>query len=137
MRTKFYLRKGSEKSTIQFEFRSGKNARFRASTNFVINSDKDWDSNKQKMKLPSSTLNAKLINSKLSEFENLLNDLLYKQNEKQVEIDAIKCIFTKVFDICEKPISKFQSKTFSENQMDLDVSKDFIKYYEFIKKSET
>lgn len=131
MRTKFYLRKGSEKSTIQFEFRSGKNARFRASTNFVINSDKDWDSNKQKMKLPSSTLNAKLINSKLSEFENLLNDLLYKENEKQVEIDAIKCIFTKVFDICEKPISKFQSKTFSENQMDLDISKDFIKYYEW------
>ena len=62
MKSKFYLRKGSEKSTIQFEFRNGKNSRFRASTNFVINSDKDWDGNRQKMKLPSSTFNAKLIN---------------------------------------------------------------------------
>ncbi len=39
MKTKFYLRKGSGKSTIQFEFRNGKNSRFRQSTNFVINSD--------------------------------------------------------------------------------------------------
>lgn len=131
MKTKFYLRKGSEKSTIQFEFRHGKNARFRASTNFVINSEKDWDSNKQKMKLPSSTLNAKLINSKLSEFENLLNDLLYKENEKEIEIDSIKSMFAKVFDIFEKPISKFQSNPFSENQKDIDTNKDFIKYYEW------
>jgi integrase len=131
MKTKFYLRKGSEKSTIQFEFRHGKNARFRASTNFVINSDKDWDSNKQKMKLPSSTFNAKLINSKLSEFENQLNDLLYKENEKDLEIDTIKSMFAKVFDIFEKPKSKFQSNPFNENQKDLDTNKDFIKYYEW------
>lgn len=131
MKTKFYLRKGSEKSTIQFEFRHGKNSRFRASTNFVINSDKDWDSNKQKMKLPSTTFNAKLINSKLSEFENQLNDLLYKENEKEIEIDSIKSMFVKVFEIFEKPILKFQSKPFGENQKDLDASKDFIKYYEW------
>lgn len=131
MKTKFYLRKGSEKSTIQFEFRHGKNSRFRASTNFVINSDKDWDSNKQKMKLPSSTFNAKLINSKLSEFENQLNDLLYKENEKEIEIDSIKSVFVKVFEIFEKPISKFQSKPFGENQKNLDASKNFVKYYEW------
>jgi hypothetical protein len=45
------------------------------------------------MKLPCSTLNAKLINSKLSEFDNLLNDLLYKENEKDIGIEAIKTIF--------------------------------------------
>jgi integrase len=127
MKTKFYLRKGSEKSTIQFEFRNGKNSRFRPSTNFVINSDKDWDSNKQKMKLPSSTLNAKLINRKLSEFDNLLNDLLYKENEKYIGIESVREIFTKVFEVkC-----KFKNECFISNPEVGDESKDFIKYYEW------
>jgi integrase len=129
MKSKFYLRKGSEKSTIQFEFRNGKNSRFRASTNFVINSDKDWDSNKQKMKLPSSTLNSKLINSKLSEFDNLLNDLLYKENEKYIGIDSVKDIFTKVFDVNVKSVSKFQNNCFKSEKDEGSSSNDFISYY--------
>ncbi len=131
MRTKFYLRKGSEKSTIQFEFRNGKNSRFRASTNFVINSDKDWDSNKQKMKLPSSTLNAKLINSKLSEFENLLNDLLYKQNENYIGIDSVREIFTKVFEVNRKSESKSKNECFNLDSVEGKLSENFITYYDW------
>mgnify|MGYP000076255925 CR=1 FL=1 len=101
MKTKFYLRKGSEKSTIQFEFRNGSQLKFRPSTGFVIYSDKDWDSVKQRMKIPCSTVNAKLINSKLSEFDNLLDDLLYKENEKNIGIEAIKALFNEVFGFKE------------------------------------
>jgi integrase len=131
MKTRFYLRKGSEKSTIQFEFRNGKNSRFRQSTNFVINSDKDWDSNKQKMKLLSSTLNAKLINSKLSEFDNLLNDLLYKENEKFIGIDSVREIFSKVFDVNAKSALKVKNECFNVDSVDGKLREDFITYYEW------
>lgn len=131
MKTKFYLRKGSEKSTIQFEFRNGKNSRFRQSTNFVINSDTDWDSTRQKMKLPSSTLNAKLINSKLSEFDNLLNDLLYKENEKNIGIDSVREIFSKVFEVNGKSKYKFKNECFNLESVDGNLSKNFITYYEW------
>ena len=129
MKSKFYLRKGSEKSTIQFEFRNGKNSRFRASTNFVINSDSDWLVNLQKMKLPSATFNAKLINSKLSEFDNLLNDLIYKQNEKFIGIDSVREIFSKVFDVNGKSVSKFQNNCFKAEKDEGSSNKDFITYY--------
>jgi integrase len=131
MKTKFYLRKGSEKSTIQFEFRNGKNSRFRASTNFVINSDKDWDSNMQKMNLPSSTLNAKLINIKLSEFDNLLNDLIYRENEKYIGIDSVREIFTKVFDVNGKSNSKFKNECFEAEKEEGSSSKNLILYYDW------
>lgn len=131
MKTKFYLRKGSKKSTINFEFRNGTQTKFRASTNFVINSDKDWDSNKQKMKLPSTTFNAKLINSKLSEFDNLLDDLLYKENEKYIGIDSIKDIFTKVFEVNGKSVLKFQNDCFKEEIETGNSSKDFLLYFEW------
>lgn len=78
MKTKFYLRKCSKKSTINFEFRDGASIKFRASTGFTINNEKDWDLNKQKMRLPSSTINAKLINSKLSDMESELDKLYFK-----------------------------------------------------------
>lgn len=131
MKWKFYLRKGSQKSTIQFEFRNGKNSRFRPSTNFVINSNNDWDLKKQRMKLLSSTSNANLINSKLSEFENLLNDLLYKENEKYIGIDSIREIFSKVFEVSGKSESKFKNECFNSNIEVGDESKDFIKYYDW------
>jgi hypothetical protein len=104
MKWKFYLRKGSQKSTIQFEFRNGKNSRFRPSTNFVINSNNDWDLKKQRMKLLSSTSNANLINSKLSEFENLLNDLLYKENEKYILQKKLQSIGNKLVEYDGEPL---------------------------------
>jgi integrase len=130
MKTKFYLRKGSEKSTIQFEFRNGKNSRFRASTNFVINSTKDWNCNKQKMNSPSSTVNAKLINTKLSEFDNLLNDLLYKENEKFIGIDSVREIFSKVFDVNGICTSKVKNECFNLDSVEGKLNEDFITYYE-------
>jgi len=131
MKTKFFLRKCTKKSTINFEFRNGTQLKFRASTGFVVNSEKDWDLNKQKMKLPSSSVNAKLINSKLSEFDNLLNDLLYSKNENDIAIEAIKTIFNEVFGFKEaiKPVK--QNKLFRNDNVKNDCEKDFITYYDW------
>jgi integrase len=131
MKTKFFLRKCTKKSTINFEFRNGTQLKFRASTGFVVNSEKDWDLNKQKMKLPSSSVNAKLINSKLSEFDNLLNNLLYKENENDIGIEAIKTIFNEVFGFKEaiKPIK--QNKLFRNDNAKNENEKDFITYYDW------
>ncbi|MDI1317893.1 site-specific integrase [Flavobacterium sp.] len=130
MKMKFFLRKGSKKSTINFEFRNGTNSRFRASTNFVINSENDWDFDKQKMKLFSSTVNAKLINIKLSEFENLVNELLYRENEKYIGDESIKSIFIKVFEVNGKSASKVINECFNVASVDGKLSEDFITYYE-------
>jgi integrase len=131
MKTKFFLRKGTKKSTINFEFRNGTHLKFRASTGFVIYSEKDWDFNKQNMKLPSNTVNAKLINSKLSEFDNLLNDLLYKVSETNIGIEAIKTLFNEVFGFKEAINTKKQNKLFREDINNNVVEKDFITYYEW------
>jgi len=131
MKMKFYLRKGSKKSAIQFEFRNGKNTRFRASTNFVINSDKDWDSNLQEMKSLSSTFNAKLINSKLSDFKKSFNDLLYKENENDIGIEVIKTIFNEVFGFKDATKPKKQNKLFREDTFKNGTEKDFITYFDW------
>jgi len=131
MKTKFYLRQGSEKNTINFEFRNGSVTKFRLSTGFVVNSEKDWDFKKQKMKLTSSTVNAKLINRQLSEFENLLNDLLYKENEKLIGVESIRLLFAKVFDVNEKPVSKEQTKIIKTKPKEINQSKDLLIYFDW------
>lgn len=129
MKTKFYLRKGSTKSTIIFEFRSGTNIKFRPSTGFVIRNEKDWDSVRQKMKVPSSTLNASLINSKLSEFDNLLNDLIYNKTESGISLEAVKSIFSQVFDL--EVNVKLQNTIFKPDPIKDNSEQDFIAYYEW------
>jgi len=131
MKTKFHLRKGSKNSTISYEFRNGTHIKFRASTSFIINSEKDWDLNRQRMKIPSSSANAKLINSKLSEFDSLFNDLLFRKNEKNIETEEIKNIFNQVFGIKENNIPTKQNKVFQENTLNEDSENDFISYYEW------
>ena len=128
MKTKFYLRKSNKKSTIQFEFRNGKDTRFRASTNFVINSDKDWDTKNQKMRLPSSTSNHKLINIKLSEFDKLLADLLYRENVKSIGIESIKSIFNQVFEVKRKVEVK---SNFTNDASISECNDDFMAYYKW------
>jgi integrase len=131
MKTKFYLRKCSEKSIINFEFRSGTKIKFRPSTGFKINNEKDWDSVKQRMKTPSANFNANLINSKLSEFDNLLSNLIYKKGELGVSLESVSSAFYSVFDLDGKSSGKFQNDCF---KLELDAgnsSKDFLLYYQW------
>jgi len=127
MKTKFYLRKCSKKSTINFEFRDGASIKFRASTGFTINNEKDWDLNKQKMKMPSSTINAKLINSKLFEVESEINNLYFQSEVGAITLEFIKETFNKVFGKQDASVSKFNNKSVVSNQD----SNDLINYYEW------
>ena len=131
MKAKFYLRKSSEKSIINFEFRSGTKIKFRPSTGFKINNVKDWDSVKQRMKIPSSNFNANLINSKLSEFDNLLNDLVYRKGELGVGLESVTKAFYAVFDLDGKSSRKFQNDCFKVELEDGDNSKNFLLYFEW------
>ena len=131
MKTKFYLRKSSEKSIINFEFRSGTKIKFRPSTGFKINNEKDWDSIKQRMKIPSANFNANLINSKLSEFDNLLSDLIYRKGELGVSLESVSSAFYSVFDLDGNSTRKFQNDCFKV-ELDTDnSSKDLLLYYEW------
>lgn len=68
MKTRFYLRKNTQSYSINFEYRnSNGNIRLRTSTGFTILNFKEWDKKKERLKLPSSVLNASDINLKLSE----------------------------------------------------------------------
>ena len=129
MKTKFFLRKGSSKNTINFEFRSGSNIKFRPSTGFAVKSERDWDSARQKMKSPSSTLNASLINSKLSEFDNLLNDLIYHKTENGISLEAVTRIFNQVFDLNVK--NKIPKNIFKLDPTAEILDNNFIAYYEW------
>ncbi len=131
MKTKFYLRKSSGKSIINFEFRSGTKIKFRPSTGFKINNEKDWDSVKQRMKMPSSNFNANLINSKLSEFDNLLSDLIYRKGELGVSLESVSSAFYSVFDLDGKSSRKFQNECFKLESEAGNSSKDFLLYYEW------
>jgi hypothetical protein len=131
MKAKFFLRKSSEKSIINFEFRSGANIKFRPSTGFKINNDKDWDSVKQRMKIPSSNPNANLINSKLSEFDSAFNDLLYRKGELGISLDSVTNAFYSVFCLDGKSINKFQNSCFKKELVSGNENKDFLLYYEW------
>lgn len=131
MKAKFYLRKSSEKSIINFEFRSGTKIKFRPSTGFKINNVKDWDSVKQRMKIPSANYNANLINSKLSEFDNLLSNLIYKNGELGVSLESVSSAFYSVFDLDGKSSRKFQNDCFKVELEAGNSSKDFLLYYEW------
>ena len=63
MKIRFYLRKSTKKYSIYFEYRSTNgNIRLRTSTNHVIHNPKDWDSKRERLKLPSSVYGAAEIN---------------------------------------------------------------------------
>lgn len=81
MKIRFYLRKSTKKYSIYFEYRSTNgNIRLRTSTNHVIHNPKDWDSKRERLKLPSLVYGAAEINTKLAES-------LFKFNKKMNELD--------------------------------------------------
>lgn len=68
MKTRFYLRKSKNSYSINFEFRNSLgNIRLRISTGYSIYNLKEWDSKKERIKIPSAVFGATQINMKLSE----------------------------------------------------------------------
>lgn len=131
MKTKFYLRKGTQKQSINFEFRNGVKTKFRASTGFVLRNEKEWDSAKQRIKIPSSTPNASLINAKLSELNSQIDKLFYEFGNGAVTLDNISCAFDTVFGT-SKATSNSKNTYFLEDSMVSETNNDFIAYYNWV-----
>jgi hypothetical protein len=92
MKIRFYLRKSTKSYSINFEYRnSNGNIRLRTSTGFTILNLKEWDSKKERLKLPSSVLGAADINMKLSESLIKFNKSILSFDENDLsEMMALK-----------------------------------------------
>lgn len=130
MKTKFYLRKGTQNLAIYFEFRNGEKTKFRASTGFVLRSDKEWDSAKQVIKTPCSVPNVKLYNAKLSELKSKMDNIFYESGSGGVEIDKIIQAFDEVFGT-SKTTEKNRNYCFSKQNTVTENSNDFLVYYDW------
>ena len=130
MKTKFYLRKGTQKMSITFEFRNGVKTKFRASTGFVLRSEKEWDSIKQKIKLPSSIPNASLINAKLSELNSGIDKLFFEIGNGSLTLDQISSVFYSVFGTSKAKNKKINS-CFLEEKGESETDDDFLAYYDW------
>ena len=130
MKTKFYLRKGMQKMSINFEFRNGVKTKFRASTGFILRNEKEWDSVKQRVKLPSSTPNASLINAKLSELNSHIDKLFYDYGGSAISLDTISSAFDTVFGTT-KTASKNKNTCFLEEEVQSGNNSDFLQYYDW------
>ncbi|MCF6180495.1 tyrosine-type recombinase/integrase [Lutibacter sp.] len=131
MKTKFYLRKSSKKTTIYFEFRNGTKNKLRVSTGFSINNEKEWKPINQRIKLPSSTINAKIINSKLSDMESELNKLYVKMEMEDINIELITKIFNKIFGKKNLIKAKFQNKNIESNEYNGKSLNNVLNYYDY------
>ena len=81
MKIRFSLRKSTKKYSINFEYRNSNGSiRLRTSTGYMIQNSKEWDSRKERLKIPSSVFGAADINTKLSE-------AMYKFNTSISAID--------------------------------------------------
>ncbi|WP_162126060.1 tyrosine-type recombinase/integrase [Flavobacterium phycosphaerae] len=95
MKTRFYLRKGTKSYSINFEYRNSYgNIRLRTSTGFTILNPKEWDAKKERLKLPSSVLNAANINLNLSAAIFKFNkSIMYINEDELSEIHAQKIMY--------------------------------------------
>ena len=134
MKIRLYLRKSTKNYSINFEFRSSNgNIRLRTSTGFIVQDLKQWDSKKERLKLPSSILGAADINLKLSEsiykfnksisnieedsfselmIQNLMNEAFGKKVEKEVQVNSKKNLieyyewFLEYYSVNNSPYTK-------------------------------
>jgi integrase len=136
MKIRFYLRKSTKNYSINFEFRSSNgNIRLRTSTGFIVQNSKQWDTKKERLKIPSSILGAADINLKLSEsiykfnksisnfeensfselmIQNLMNEAFGKKTEKELQISSTKNLieyYEWFLDFYSKNNSPYTKKT--------------------------
>uniref|UniRef100_UPI0026229D10 tyrosine-type recombinase/integrase n=1 Tax=Flavobacterium sp. TaxID=239 RepID=UPI0026229D10 len=123
MKTRFYLRKGI-KSSIHFEARSGLYYKFRIALGITLTNEKDWNTAKQRVKMPSSTPNALTINQRLATLETKINAILIEENDFECCAEKIQALFTVTKPVNWTPKSMLQK----QNEDDL------IYYFEFFLK---
>ncbi len=122
MKTRFYLRKGTKSNSINFEYRNANgNIRLRTSTGFTILNPKEWDGKKERLKLPSSVLNAADINLNLSAANFKFNKSIMEINEDELS---------------EMLVQKIMNVTFGKsnsihNEKAISTKRTLIQYYEW------
>lgn len=122
MKTRFYLRKGSKSYSINFEYRNTiGNIRLRTSTGFTILNPKEWDTKRERLKLPSSVLNAADINLNLSAAIFKFNKCIIETNEDELSETQAQKIINTAFG---KSNNIYNEKTNSSK-------KNLIEYYEW------
>lgn len=122
MKTRFYLRRSIKSYSINFEYRNANgNIRLRTSTGFTILNPKEWDTKKERLKLPSSVLNAADINLNLSA-------AIFKFNKSIMEINED--------ELSEMHVQKIMNVTFGKsngihNEKTISTKRTLIQYYEW------
>ena len=122
MKTRFYLRKSTKNYSINFEYRdSHENIRLRTSTGHIILNPKEWDTKKERLRLPSSVINAADINLNLSEAYFKFNKLIAEINQNELSEMLIQKFLNDVFGKSDGiHIEKINS-----------TKKNLIEYYEW------
>lgn len=122
MKTRFYLRKGTKSYSINFEYRnSNGNIRLRNSTGFTILNPKEWDAKKERLKLPSSVLNASDINLKLSA-------AIFKFNKSIMDVDEDVLSEIQVQKLMNTAFGKYDAIF---NEKAIANKRNLVEYYEW------
>jgi integrase len=104
MKTKFFLRENKSKLTINFEFRNA-SIRFRGATPYTVNNLKEWDEKKERIKLPSTRINAYKDNINLNEISTKFLESLGNYKINEITVKQISEIYKQVVDsVCGKKV---------------------------------
>lgn len=113
MKIRFYLRKSTKKYSINFEYRNSNGSiRLRTSTGYMIQNSKEWDSRKERLKIPSSVFGAADINTKLSEAMYKFNKSISAIDETDISEGIVQKIMLDAFgktSVADKEKAKVES----------------------------
>jgi integrase len=127
MKTRFYLRKGTKSYSINFEYRnSNPNIRLRTSTGFTILNPKEWDAKRERLKLPSSVLNAADINLNLSAAVFNFNKSILAVDEDALSENLVQMKMNAAFG---KSNSIYNEKTISTKRSLIGYYEWFLDFY--------
>lgn len=129
MKIRFYLRKMTQTFCVYFEFRnSAGTIRLRTSTGFVVKSKKDWDSKKERLKIPSSVYGTSEINDKLMEGLYNFKKAMKSIDENNASETEIKNLMLQVFDKLPLEKRKVEQKNKAKTNL-IDYYNWFLNYY--------
>ncbi|MEY2702133.1 MAG: hypothetical protein RLY43_766 [Bacteroidota bacterium] len=127
MKVQYFVRKNKSKLTINFEFRNG-SVRYRASTPYSLNAIKEWDEKKERIKIPSTRINANIDNANLNLISTKFVEGIAKFKINEITIEDVRKIYLEVIDdICGKKITSNNDDTQDKNKELNEV----LKYYDY------
>ena len=132
MKTKIFLRENKAKLTINFEFRNA-SIRFRGATPYTVNNRKEWDEKAERIKLPSTRVNALRDNINLNEISTKFLEGIANYKINEITSKQISEIYNQVIDnVCGKkaPVTATIPSEDEELNVVLNYFDFFIKKYQ-------